>query len=619
MITSEKLLKIISLLILISTVLFSIITVAQELLKPDERLDRIVSDQCDDPYPVLDKTVESESELEAIGQECLFIPPEKLNGSPFLKSISLMSNLHKFDALFVGKKGILLKRIATDHKNAAQSIVACIRKDECSVGIADEKHTVTILFKNSTGRTEASVSYVDTQLSQITRNSKKLLTDILKLKNIDINSLRLLIYFHKSYTFIENKTPEYVVSLMKKGVDGVYLESRGAKIRVLPDEYQASDPFDLLDKKGRQYGLEKEEYKKDEASVFIYRTVQFIERNGEMIPFSGNSTLSKAGYSDRISALFISKHLKNIQENSGRFTAGLEIYEGTATEEKDSLVSQAYAAMALFKISESLNDPSLFDAAVKSFSFIAGTDNKSDEVKAFMVILSSLCDGKCYGNLMRGAVIDYSSEFQNVDKTAELIDNNPAFTGIFMNAALIAKKDADIEMKLVEALKRSAAKFEKMKPEEKIRYVSSICEIDPAGSPVLGEAVRTFLKEHEPYLNSLKFDHRNFDDLRGAISIKAAAEKPDTALSILLANGLSSSDTFGTSTDRTSRMANEMGNFIKHMIVTDDDFPAWGSTTSKPKVQGGVRAFPGSSKIRIFNSARALNYFSNRISTKREL
>ncbi len=616
MITSEKLLKIISLLILSATVVFSIITVGQELLKPKEKLDRIISDQCDNSYKVVESNVESESGFDAIENNCIFIPSEKLNGSPFLKSISLMGNLHKSDYLFIGQKGVLIQKVPSDNKSAAQKIINCIRKNECSGPDTDSKYTITLLFKNSEGKTEASVSYVDTQLSQITKNSKKLLTDIVKLKNIDINNLRLLLYFHSKYTFIENKTPEYAVSLMKKGVDGLYLESRGAKIRVLPDEYQ-NNPFDLLDKKGRQYGLEKDEYKKGEASIFIYRTVQFIEHNGEMIPFSGNSTLNKTGYSDRISALFISKHLKNIQESSGKFTSGLEIFSGKPTDEKDSLVSQAYAAMALFKVSTPLKDPSLSDAAVRSFNFIEGSDNKSDEIKALIILLNSLCKEKC--SEKQEAVAKYLKEFRNIEKIIELIDNNPSFTGIFINTALTANKDADIEIKLAGALKRSAGKFEKMKPEDKIRFISSICEIDPSGFPILGEAVRSFLKDRETYLNSLRFDYRNFDDFRGGISIKAITEKPDTALSILLANGLSASDINGTATDKTSRMANEMGNFIKHMIVTDDDFPVWGSTTSKPKVQGGVRAFPGSSNIRLFNSARALNYFSNLIATKREL
>lgn len=610
MITSERLLKIISLLILISTIIFTAFTVISEMMKPEDRFERIVQEYCPNGYSGLDR---EESTQELSEQDCIFINSEKLR-SPALHKYEGMRNVDGFDRLFIGSRGILLKKNRTDYQAPAASIIKCIRKGECSHGGTGSKYTVTIEMKDSSGRLSASVSYVDTELSQISRNSRKLLADIVKLKNGDMNTLRTLIYFHHPYTFIENKSPENTVSMMKKGLDGLYLESRGAKIRVLPDEYSSNDPFDLLDKKGKQYGLEKEEYKKDEASVFIYRTSQFIEHNGEMVPFFINAKKGKKDLSDKISSLFIIKHLKNIQEPSGRFISGLEIFSAKETEEQDSNISQAYAAMALFKLSVQLNDPSLKEMAVRSYSYISGIGNKSEELKAFEIILRSICKEECPEN---GEMNSFADSLKKIETVKTLSEAHPLSTGTFINAALSVRNDPAFEAELAELLRSSVPKTGTMKTKDKVIYTASIASISVSDTSVMASVIKQYLEDNSAFLDSIRFDDRNFGDMSGSITLKQSAERPETALSIVLASGLSSADAKGMSPAAASKLSADAGLFIKNLIVTDDDFPAWGSTSAKQKVQGGIRAFPGSAKIRLFNTARALNYFSNRISIQR--
>lgn len=614
MITSEKLLKIISIIVLFSTVSFAVVTVIIELMKPEEKFERIVHDHCPEGYSGLER---EESTQELSEQNCIFISSDKLKALA-LSKYSDLGNVEGFDHLFIGSKGILLKKNITDYKAPAVSILDCIRKNECPTGNTDAKYTVTILMKNVSGRLEASVSYVDTELSQISKNGRKLLLDIVKIKNVDINTLKTLIYFHHTYTFIEDKTPAQVVFLMKKGLDGLYLESRGAKIRVLPDEYRSNDPFELLDKKGVQYGLEKNEYKKDDASIYIYRTTQYIEHNGDMVPFFINSKEGKDGYSDRISALFISKHLKNIQETSGKFSSGIEISDGTITDEKDSLISQGYASLSLLRAAVLLGDTSLLESAKRSLEYIISTEPDSYEMKAFMISLISNCKENCRGDSFADTFAKYSEEFQNIEKIKEMADNQPIYIGFFINAALLVNTDKGLETKLVEIMTGSIQKYEKMKPEEKIRFISSIAEINAGQNTDLEKTVRNFISKEASFLRSISFKNRGFSDTVGGIAIKESSLKPDTALTVLLASGLSTAVKNDLTDKAISKIESENGNFIKHLIVTDDDFPAWSSTTAKVKVQGGVRAFPGSSKIRLFNSARALNYFTNRLSSNRD-
>lgn len=610
MITSEKLLKTISLIIFFSAILFTAVTVIIELMKPEDRFEQIVQEYCHDGYSGLDR---EESTQELSEQDCIFISSGKLR-SPALHKYEGMRNIEGFDRLFIGSRGILLKKNRTDYQAPAASVLKCIRKGDCPSGNTGSKYTVTIEMNDSSGRLSASVSYVDTELSQISKNSRKLFTDIVKLKNSDMNTLRTLIYFHHQYTFIENKSPEHVVSLMKKGLDGLYLESRGAKIRVLPDEYGQNDPFDLLDKKGKQYGLEKEEYKKDEASVFIYRTSQFIEHNGDMVPFFINSKTGKTGYSDRISALFIIKHLKNIQEPSGRFISGFEIFNAKDTDEKDSNISQAYAAMALFRLAEQLNDPSLREMAVRSYNYISGIGNKNEELQAFEIILRSICKEDCPEN---GRMNSFADSLKKIETVKTLSEAHPLSTGVFINAALSVRNDPAFEAELAELLRSSVSGTGVMKTKDKVIYTASIAEISVPEKSEIASVIKQYLEDNKNFLDSIRFDDRNFGDMSGSITLKQSAERPETALSIILANGLSSASAKGMSPAAASKLSADAGSFIKNLIITDDDFPAWGSTSAKQKVQGGIRAFPGSAKIRLFNTARALNYFSNRISTQR--
>ena len=96
--------------------------------------------------------------------------------------------------------------------------------------------------------------------------------------------------------------------------------------------------------------------------------------------------------------------------------------------------------------------------------------------------------------------------------------------------------------------------------------------------------------------------------------VMSSAKKsiPDTAISVLIASGLSRAVSKDYHNDFIFETESLSGNFLRFLIVTDDDFPNWGSSKAKSSVQGGVRVFPGAGTVKLANSTRVLEYFVNR-------
>ena len=366
MLTIEKVLKFVSASTLAATLIFIAVVVVQELTKPKEVLERIKKENCASFFEFATPP-ENESDLEKAAAECVFVPETQVKNSEFAESLSKFRKLDGFDYLFAGKSGILLKKNSGSPLEEADFILRCFRQEKCPGEIPDSKKTVTAVALDSTGKAVISVTYEDNLVSSTAKNLKKLFNEIAKIKKLDISQLRLVLYFHSEYAYLEDKNDKYLISLPKSGVDGLYLKSRGAKIRLLPWEYSVN-PLSVLDRKGAQYGLEKDEYKKDVASVYFYRTTQFSENNDIAIPWLNGSSLKKQDYSPLFSLRLIAKQLKNIQKNDGSFPTELETDDATEKKAKESLLMQAYAAEILFKGAEILEDPSLSEAAEKALS-----------------------------------------------------------------------------------------------------------------------------------------------------------------------------------------------------------------------------------------------------------
>jgi len=605
--TSEKFITILSTAIVLITIVFSSVVFVKELVKPSDVLERTLLDNCrENKFP--EDKINDENELENIASDCVFISDELAESSEFTKKFKNLQHLKKFDYLFLGKKGILLKRNTVDHKKDAEYIYKCFKDAACSDQGSDESITITYLMQDSKGEVAISTTYNDLPAHQTVKNFKKLYKEISAIKKLS-GDFRLTLLFHKNYTYIENKTPEHVIPLLKRKIDGLFLKSRGAKIRVLPWEY-SDNPVNVLDRKGRQYGLDKEEYKKDEASVYHYRTVQFIEKNGEMVPWLGIYNDKKSNYSDNLAIRMISKHLKNIQSSDGSFPAEMNIFDGVDKGSKDNLNIQAETAIALFKASAVLKDGALADSAVKAVGYLIKKNLSAEVSSALLLYILSLCGDQCSLDEhaeKKDELVKFFSDMANIRKS---IADNPVYSGIFLNAFSASSeklKDQEIEL-----LKNALDKYSGLNHSDKLRFISYLMWTDYKKDSETFEMVRSFVNRETVFIKESLFDDRGFNDFSGSFMSSAKKSIPDTAISVLIASGLSRAVSKDYHNDFIFETESLSGNFLRFLIVTDDDFPNWGSLKAKSSVQGGVRVFPGAGTVKLANSTRVLEYFVNR-------
>jgi len=615
MITIEKVLRFVSASTLAATIIFTVAVVIKELMKPNDVFERIKIEHCASVSELAEApSAEYSHNMKHSGSECIFVPSSLRKDSDFADSLFKFRKLEDFDYLFAGKSGILLKRTEKEtdsnifkkllpKKDAefmeeeADFIIKCFRNDECSLNIPNTKRTISATALSSEGNVEISVTYEDELISSTAKNLKKLFNEIAKIKKLDLSKLRLILYFHSEYAYLEDKSEKYLITLPKSGIDGLYLKSRGAKIRLLPWEY-SMNPLSVLDRKGSQYGLDRNEYKKDEASVYFYRTTQFSENNGNAVPWLDGSALQKFEYSPNFVLRLIAKHLKNIQRENGSFPTELETTDAKEKNVKESLLMQAYAAEVLFRMAERLEDPSLAEAAEKTLKYVLEKEEKDDAATAELETLM----------IRQKKEMGYQYRFFDFDRTEKAITANFIYSGIFIEAFSLLSKDKNKDEKIVRLLKKAISLFESASTENKMRFIGYLADFNPEKGTASYKAMEDFFASQTGFLKEMRFDHQGFWYEEGTFTTDKSRNYPDTSLSLLIADGL------------TKALINELisieetallsGDFIRKLIVSGDDFPNWGSVKAKARIQGGVRASNRSKTVKLSNTLRAASYFT---------
>ena len=596
MITIEKLLRFVSASTLAATIIFTVAVVVKELTKPKDILERIKIELCAS-VSEFDEAPSFEYDLKRSDSECVFVPSSLREKSDFAESLFKFRKLEDFDYLFAGKSGILLKKNETALEKEAGFLIKCFRTGNCSLDIPNTKRTISATALNSEGNAEISVTYEDELISATAKNLKKLFNEIAKIKKLDLSKLRLVLYFHSEYAYLENKNDNYLISLPKNGIDGLYLKSRGAKIRLLPWEYSIN-PLSVLDRKGTQYGLDRNEYKKDGASVYFYRTTQFSENNGNAVPWLDGSALAKADYSPNFALRLIAKHLKNIQREDGSFPTELETSDAKEKNVKESLLMQVYAAEILFRMAEYLEDPALAEGAEKTLKYVLEKEEKDD---AAMAKLEALM-------IRQKKEMSYQYKFFDFDRTEKAITANFIYSGIFIEAFSLLSKDKNKDEKIVELLKKAISLFESANTENKMRFIGYIADFTPEKESASYKAMKDFFASQNNFIKEKIFDSRGFMHERGSFVSDKNRNFPDTSISLLLADGLVKAFNNELIDKKTGLRSFD---FITKLIVSSDDFPNWGSVKAKLKIQGGIRASNRSKTVKLSNTLRAASYFTN--------
>ncbi|MBR4532868.1 hypothetical protein IKO70_10740 [bacterium] len=598
MITIEKVLRFVSASTLAATIIFTVVVVVKELTKPKDILERIKKEHCASVSELEEApSFEYTHAMKYSESECVFVPSSLRGKTNFTSALFNFRRLDAFDYLFAGKSGILLKKNDDSLEKEADFIIKCFRNEKCPDSVPDKKRTVTATAWDVNGNLMMSVTYEDDLISATAKNLKKLFNEIAKIKKLDLTKLRLVLYFHSEYAYLEDKSDKYLISLPKSGVDGLYLKSRGAKIRLLPWEY-STNPLSVLDRKGSQYGLDKNEYQKDVASVYFYRTTQFSENDGNAEPWFDGSSLQKNDYSPKFSLHLISKHLKNIQREDGSFPTELETSDAKEKNAKESLLMQAYAAEVLFRMAEYLEDPALAEAAEKALKYVLEKEEKDDAATAKLEALM----------LKQKKEIGYQYQFFDFDRTEKAITANFIYSGIFIEAFSLLSKDKNKDEKIVELLKKAISLFESASTENKMRFIGYLADFNPEKESASYKAMEDFFASQTAFLKEMTFDDRDFWYEEGTFTTDKSKNFPDTSLSLLLADGLMKAFNNGLIDSETGLRSSD---FIRKLIVSSDDFPNWGSVKAKARIQGGVRASNRSKSVKLSNTLRAASYFIN--------
>ncbi|MBP5406686.1 hypothetical protein J6Z19_06005 [bacterium] len=605
MITIEKFLKFVSASTLAATLIFIVVVVVQEITKPKEVIERIRKEKCISFFE-LETPPENESDLEKAGSDCVFVPADGIRSSEFAASLLNFRKLDGFDYLFAGEKGILLKKNEISLEEA-DFIFKCFRSEKCPENVPDKRRTLTATALDAQGNIVISSTYENEKISHTAKNLKKLFNEIAKIKKLDLAKLRLILYFHSEYAYLEDKSDKYLISMPKSGIDGLYLKSRGAKIRLLPWEYSVN-PLSVLDRKGVQYGLERDEYKKDAASVYFYRIAQFSEDSGTAVKWLNGSSLKKQEYSPIFSLRLIAKHLKNIQKSDGSFPTELETADAAEKKAKESLFIQAYAAEILFKSAEILEDSSLYEAAEKALSYVFLKEGKDDAAIAKTETLL----------VRRNKDMGYQYRFFDFDYTEKAVSSNFVYSGIFIEAFSLLSRDENKDEKIVELLKRAFSLFETANDENKMRFIAYLTEFTAENGAKPYSEMKSFLASQSGFIKSRVFDSRGFRSESGSFVAGEGKKFPDTSLSLLMSDGLMKALSNNMIGGETAETVLTSSDFINRLIVSGDDFPNWGNSKSKTMIQGGLRASDRAKSVKLSNTLRAASYFINRIRRERE-
>ena len=599
MITIEKVLRFVSASTLAATVIFTVVVVVKELTKPKDVLERIKQEHCAS-VSELEDAPSFEYDLKKSESECFFVPSSLREKTDFADSLFKFRKLEDFDYLFSGKNGILMKKNDDSLEKEAGFLIKCFRNDECSLNIPDTKRTITATAWDINGNLMMSVTYEDNLLSMTAKNLKKLFNEIAKIKKLDLEKLRLILYFHSEYAYLEDKSEKYLITLPKSGIDGLYLKSRGAKIRLLPWEY-STNPLSVLDRKGSQYGLDRDEYKKEAASVYFYRTTQFSENDGNAELWFDGSSLAKSDYSPKFSLHLIAKHLKSIQREDGSFPTELETTDAKEKNAKESLLMQAYASEVLFRMAERLEDPALAEAAEKTLKYVLEKEEKDDAAVSKLEALM-VRQKKEFG---------YQYQFFDFDRTEKAITANFIYSGIFIEAFSLLSKDKNKDEKIVSLLKKAVSLFESASTENKMRFIAYLADFNPKKGTASYKAMKDFFASQSGFLKERTFDDRGFVHEKGTFTTDKSKNLPDSSLSLLLADGLTKALVNKLISRKTAEeTALLSGDFIRKLIISSDDFPNWGSVKAKAKIQGGVRASNRSKTVKLSNTLRAASYFT---------
>ncbi len=345
----DSFLRFLSFILFSVFIIFSLKVIIRQALLPDDVLLRIIKKQCENVAVSSEtglyknftvKNYSSEEDFIKGNNDCYLVVPDKNKGS-FYRALLSRKLFNSLDYLYISaEKGILVKKYDKDEKRLASQISECFINDNCSTDSEKDFNDLKITWEllKPQGGTQIRETCTGSLKDILTlcRNDFK---ELVSIKKLDKHELVLKMIIHRNEAFVDSKDKNYIYFLMANHLDGITLKSRGAVISLLPDD-AVNNPFALIDIKARKYGLRKNEYLEDMASLYIYTSRQYAFFNKEIKEFYGPFSSNKIKYNDR---LFVNANfgfIASVFEKKGSFNENISTIDGSVPDKKKHLITQ---------------------------------------------------------------------------------------------------------------------------------------------------------------------------------------------------------------------------------------------------------------------------------------
>ncbi len=624
--TGGRFLKILTIISFAVFIIFAVTVVVREVLRPDDKLGLIMEKKCSSVYTVpgikdmenlltLSEIPKNESELELDENHCLFVPAGNQRDTKFTESLFIRDSLFSHRYLYMGNRGVLIQKHTVPYAKYADKIYACIRLGRCEINEDEgQKFTLTIAFSRKNNY-PVTVTFSEKTMSRIFSEAPGLLSEMMKIKELSPENYALEIVFHKGYSFFEKKESDFIEKMIKRGVDGLFLASRGAEIRLLPFE-TSSGYLKKLSSKGRQYGLDKNEYEKDVASLSFIRTERYREKNLAMRPFTGFSFRNKSQYSAIIMRRMLTRYLLENQNSEGFFHNTVDVSDGKILNKKGKLFNQIRTLEALSAIMRLHSDDTfssghgydLREAINRSLKFLSSEISSAHIVTKlyfYRVLIVSKNVFPVFSDEVNEFIDDITEFINQAIEKEELFPLKKEYTGIFYRA-LEVHPDFYGTPEIGIFIKNAASEFVSREPgdiEKRRKYYVYLLPFIVRHNieSALGSAVKTFAFFRE---------RRHFPDISGAVLPEDGAFYPDSTVTARVAASVAESYYLNSTVTEKWFSPGSFASFLKFSTLTSDDTFIWENPSIKKKVLGGVRKSPFSKKIYLAATAPALIYFS---------
>lgn len=624
--TGDRFLKILTVVSFTIFAVFAITVVVREILRPDDKLSLIMEKECSsvyvsseiekmkDSFPV-SELPENESALELDENQCFFVHSDNRGDTKFSESLFIRDRLFEHRYLYMGSDGVLIQKHTVPYAKYADKIYACIKLGRCELTEdEDQKFTLTLAFSRK-NRYPVTVTFSEKTMPRIFSEAPGLLSEMMKIKKLSPEKHVLEIIFHKGYSFTENKESDFIDKIIKRGVDGLFLASRGAEIRLLPFE-TSSGYLEKLSSKGQQYGLDKNEYEKEVASLSLIRTKRYREKNLAMRPFTGFSFRNKSQYSAVIMRRMLTRYLLENQNPEGFFHNIINVSDGKVLKKKGKLFNQIRALEALSAIMSLHSDDSfssgqgydLREAMNKSLKFLSSEISSAHIVTKLYFYRVLIANRDVFPVLSdeTDEFVAHITEFLNrAIENGKIFPLKKEYTGVFYRALEVHPYFYG-NPEIGAFIKNAASEFVSREPEnikKRCKYYIYLLPFIVRHNMeyALSSAAKTF---------SLFMEKRSFPDISGAVLAKDGGAYPDSTVTARMAAAVAESYHINSTVAGTWFPLESFASFLKFSVLTSDDTLIWKNPSIKKHVLGGVRKSPFSKKIYLSATAPALLYFS---------